>query len=335
MDAAWGALRCSASLFSTAGSIWLLRVCSPRSRFLSSRQLWHLGLADLGHSVVQLAGEVPVVIQAGPPTRRCAEAMRALVHLCLFAICLVETQIAAGVAAAGLRSLRPMRCLALVLPGTWPLAIMCLAVDLCIPGCGILQTTVVMPSGEVTGSSLVVGIAMAVCFLASMVLYIAAIVSVVRTPSPSVVVRRASMRALLYPWNFAVTVLPTWFVYVSVIRTSDYPESCCSTFVSFSAVCLFSNGWVNAATYLLQNRLEWRRRGDGIGRVDSLSLGVGFGAVSVSTVSCRSQSWSTAGLTAQGSALREAWPVSHGGRPSDAGALGEDGQSSRPSSDGG
>lgn len=290
MEAMGAAIQCGALVFSAFGSASLIWCCSPCSRHLSIRQLWHLGVADFGHSVVQLFGEIPVLMLREKPFTQpiTAEAMRALVHFCIFATCLVETQIAAGVTVSSLRGLRVARWMAAGLPLTWPIAALCLLIEVFVPDIGILQTTTVLPSGEVSGSSLFVGVFVAACFFVSMAFYVAAITMFVRTPSPSIVVRRAYRRALVYPANFAVTFLPTWFLYIGILPVGGSFDGSDTALGIVRATCLYSNGWVNALTYLLQNihcshgehcREHCR------GQVQSQSLCVGFGTASVSMMS--------------------------------------------------
>jgi len=280
-----GIIECVALLLSAASSCWLVNVCSPRSQHLSSRQLWHLGAADLGLSCVQLFGEVPVLIFGLRPAGRVyPETMRSLVHFCLFALCLSETQIVAGITVASLRKQRVAQLMAKALPFTWVVAAACLVAELFLPYIGILHTTMVLPSGEVTGNSLFVGVFMTACFVVAIVLHVIAIVNFVRASSPDVVVRRSYMRAFMYVLTFAGTVLPTWLEYIGVLAVGGVFDSSDHFCGVFRATCLYSNGWVNALTYCLQiPRLSLGP--DVYGVVDSQSLSVGFGAVSVSTVS--------------------------------------------------
>jgi len=285
MVSAGGVIECVALLLSLGSSSWLVSICSPRSQHLSSRQLWHLGAVDLGLSLVQLFGEVPVLIFGlKPEGKGYPETMRSIVHFCLFALCLAETQIVAGVTVSSLRRRHAARLMAKALPFTWVVAAACLVAEILLPCHGILQTTIVLPTGEVTGNSLFVGIFMTACFFVAIVLHVLAIVNFVHTPSPDVVVRRSYMRACMYVLNFAVTVLPTWFEYIGVLAVGGVFDSYDHFCGVFRATCLYSNGWVNALTYFLQiPRLSLGP--DVYGVVDSQSLSVGFGAVSVSTVS--------------------------------------------------
>lgn len=262
-----------------------MSVCSPKSQHLSSRQLWHLGAADLSLSLVQLSGEVPVLVFGLKPKGKVyAETMRSIVHFCLFALLLAETQIVAGVTLSSLRKQHAAQLMAKALPFTWVVAATCLVTEIFLPRHGILQTTIVLPSGEVTGNSLFVGIFMTACFAVAIILHVLAIVNFIRTPSPDVVVRRSYMRAFMYVINFAVTLIPTGFEYIGVLAVGGSFDSSDYFCGVVRATCLYSNGWVNALTYFLQNpRLSLGQ--DVYGAVDGQSLSVGFGAVSVSTVS--------------------------------------------------
>merc|ERR1712008_48012 len=114
-----------------------------RSQHLSSRQLWHLGAADLGFSLVQLYAEVPVLIFGLKPKGKVyAETMRSIVHFCLFALLLAETQIVAGVTLSSLRKQHAAQLMAKALPFTWVAAATCLVTEIFLPRHGILQTTI-------------------------------------------------------------------------------------------------------------------------------------------------------------------------------------------------
>ncbi|CAJ1343350.1 unnamed protein product [Effrenium voratum] len=73
---------------SILSSYWLLRVCSPVSNLLSSRQLWHLGLADFVHASIQLAfSQIPHdFLFLPPPSLALACSARAAIHFCLITL---------------------------------------------------------------------------------------------------------------------------------------------------------------------------------------------------------------------------------------------------------
>eukprot|EP00913_Durusdinium_trenchii_P001188 g1092.t1 len=77
-----------ALLASIVSSLWLLKVCSPVSKLLSSRQLWHLGLADCVHASIQLMfSEIPHdVMFLEPPSLEVAYRVRAAIHFCLITL---------------------------------------------------------------------------------------------------------------------------------------------------------------------------------------------------------------------------------------------------------
>lgn len=54
-------------------------------------------------------------------------------------------------------------------------------------------------------------------------MYLMSILAVLWTPSPSTVVRRASWRALSFPFGFLLTVFPQWLVYTG-LRDDAWPS---------------------------------------------------------------------------------------------------------------
>ncbi|CAE7200917.1 unnamed protein product, partial [Symbiodinium pilosum] len=54
-------------------------------------------------------------------------------------------------------------------------------------------------------------------FVCTLCMYLTSLAAVLRTPSPSAVVRRASWRALAYPCGFLITAFPEWLLYARVI----------------------------------------------------------------------------------------------------------------------
>lgn len=266
-----------ALILSAFGSAWLLWVCSPRSRHLSSRQLWHLGAANLLHTTVQLASEVRAVSRGGLPSQTEAIGERAVIHFCLLAVCLVETLIAAGVTLSGIRDVGVARWLAKLTPCLWVVAAICEGVD----AVSLKQTTEILPSGAVTGSCMVLGIVMGTCFLMSTVLYSVAIALLVRSSAPGVVTKRRSSQALIYLLVFFITTFPTWWIYINYSEADKASKSQKYEWADVLFSALFaSNGWLNAATRICQDRRLRFRRDSDIGEVDSASLCVGFGHVS-------------------------------------------------------
>ena len=61
-------------------------------------------------------------------------------------------------------------------------------------------------------------VALVLCssFVSSLFMYLVSILAVLWTPSPSTVVRRASWRALSFPFGFLLTVFPQWLVYTGL-----------------------------------------------------------------------------------------------------------------------
>ncbi|CAJ1343352.1 unnamed protein product [Effrenium voratum] len=86
---------------------------------------------------------------------------------------------------------------------------------------------------------------MTASFIATFALYLLAVVQVTRMRCTQSVVWQTSLLALLYPLNFTITVFPTWFIHKSYIK-DDYGVGMRHW---VAAVCLDSNGWINALTY--------------------------------------------------------------------------------------
>ncbi|CAK9104057.1 unnamed protein product [Durusdinium trenchii] len=235
-----------ALLASIVSSLWLLKVCSPVSKLLSSRQLWHLGLADCVHASIQLMfSEIPHdVMFLEPPSLEVAYRVRAAIHFCLITLCLVEVQIAATVATASYRNFSIATRLGKVLPYSWLVAAFLVVLDYST----LKQHTKVLRSGQITGSAPVVALVMAACFVATFTLYLLAVVQVTRMRCNNNVVWNTSFQALLYPLNFTITVFPTWFIHKNYFKDSGH-----GLHHWVAAVCLDSNGWINALTYGYQS----------------------------------------------------------------------------------
>lgn len=231
-----------ALIASVLSSIWLVKVCSPVSALLSSRQLWHLGVADCVHALIQLLfSEIPHdFIFINPPSLKVAYHVRAAIHFCLITLCLVEVQIAATVATASYRNFSVATKLGKVLPYSWIVSAFLVVLDYST----LKQHTTVLSSGQITGSAPVVASVMAACFITTFTLYLLAVVQVTRMRCATNVVWQTSFQALLYPLNFTITVFPTWFIHKSYFKDSGY-----GLHHWVAAVCLDSNGWINALTY--------------------------------------------------------------------------------------
>lgn len=215
---------------------------------LSSRQLWHLGAADLAHATIQLMfSQVSQdLLCLPPPSLQIAFYIRAAVHYCLITLCLVEVQIAATLATASLRNFNFAKWLGKALPYSWVLSAGLVVVD-----CSTLaKNTIVLENGVITGAAPVVAAVMAVCFVLTLMLYLLAVVKVTNLRCSQDVIWSTSFQALLYPLNFTITVFPTWFIHKSYIK--DYGRGLHHW---VAAVCLDSNGWINALTY------SWQRVG--------------------------------------------------------------------------
>lgn len=262
---------------SIVASAWLLRACWRLPNQLFSRQLWHLAAADLAFSIVDPVfelGEREIWRSKDPPSYDAAS--RSTLHFFLVCICLVELEIAAGIAASALHSVAHQKKLARILPCNWLIATVCAVVDY------VTQTDDNL-DGNVAGGSPVMAVVMCTTFVLSVVLYIIAVLAVLHTPSPSAVIRRASTRALAYPPTFFITMLPVLLVYMNIV-----PSSSDSGFLDWCYPCAYSNGFVNAAVYGLQRRNICRRRmvtSPALERVPwerhpSPSFHVGFGAES-------------------------------------------------------
>jgi len=251
MDDGWSLgpwVEFSALLASVLSSAWLMKACAPCSMLLSSRQLWHLGAADLAHATIQLMfSQVSQdLLSLPPPSLQIAFYIRAGVHYCLITLCLVEVQIAATLATASLRNFNFAKWLGKALPYCWVLAAGLVVVD-----CSTLaKNTIVLENGIITGAAPVVAAVMAVCFVLTFMLYLLAVVKVTNLRCSQDVIWSTSFQALLYPLNFTITVFPTWFIHKSYIK--DYGRGLHHW---VAAVCLDSNGWINALTY------SWQRVG--------------------------------------------------------------------------
>ncbi|CAE7248019.1 unnamed protein product [Symbiodinium sp. CCMP2456] len=251
MDDGWSLgpwVEFSALLASVLSSAWLMKACAPCSMLLSSRQLWHLGAADLAHATIQLMfSQVSQdLLGLPPPSLQIAFYIRAAVHYCLITLCLVEVQIAATLATASLRNFNFAKWLGKALPYSWVLAAGLVVVD-----CSTLaKNTIVLENGIITGAAPVVAAVMAVCFVLTLMLYLLAVVKVTNLRCSQDVIWSTSFQALLYPLNFTITVFPTWFIHKSYIK--DYGRGLHHW---VAAVCLDSNGWINALTY------SWQRVG--------------------------------------------------------------------------
>jgi len=251
MDDGWSLgpwVEFSALLASVLSSAWLMKACAPCSMLLSSRQLWHLGAADLAHATIQLMfSQVSQdLLCLPPPSLQIAFYIRAAVHYCLITLCLVEVQIAATLATASLRNFNFAKWLGKALPYSWVLSAGLVVVD-----CSTLaKNTIVLENGVITGAAPVVAAVMAVCFVLTLMLYLLAVVKVTNLRCSQDVIWSTSFQALLYPLNFTITVFPTWFIHKSYIK--DYGRGLHHW---VAAVCLDSNGWINALTY------SWQRVG--------------------------------------------------------------------------
>lgn len=262
---------------SIIGSIWLLCALQPLQRHLFNRQLWHLAIADLGLSTIGFVFEAFKASSALDSyflsDTNYARFMRALLHFWLFAVSMTETQIAAGVAACCAHSLRFTTCLNFALPLCWLAAGVCAAFDSSL-------MEVFVHEGDVAGTSPVGTAIIGSCFCLSVLLYLASVGLVLRMPRPSMVVRRAYLRALFFPCNFLVTIFPASLIYMNIV-----PEDV-QWWLSVSGICMYSNGWVNAAAYgwivrrVCGRRLRNPVQAGQVAREVASSFHVGFGSES-------------------------------------------------------
>eukprot|EP00439_Symbiodinium_sp_Y106_P051525 s5746_g6.t2 len=165
---------------------------------------------------------------------------RGLFHALLCVVCFVEAQIAAGVLGSALHSQRCFSLLAKLLVFAWPAAAAVGAVD-------AVAMHLHTEGQRAFGFTKVLEVVLFTNFLLTLLMYLTSLVAVMRTPSPSAVVRRASLRALAYPCGFLITAFPDWLLYIRVI-----PENLWSG--RLASLAMYSNGWVNAAVYGCQNR---------------------------------------------------------------------------------
>ncbi|CAE7259055.1 unnamed protein product [Symbiodinium sp. KB8] len=240
----WLVLRLAALGASVLGSSWLLRAtCKQPTVYLFNCQLRHLALADLCLSLVDPGYELAVwaiwPVGAGlPPLFNIC--CRGLFHALLCVVCFVEAQIAAGVMGSALHSQRCFSLLAKLLVFAWPAAAAVGAVD-------AVAMHLHTEGQRAFGFTKVLEVVLFTNFLLTLLMYLTSLVAVLRTPSPSAVVRRASLRALAYPCGFLITAFPDWLLYIRVI-----PENVWSG--RLASLAMYSNGWVNAAVYGCQNR---------------------------------------------------------------------------------
>lgn len=226
------------------GSSWLLRAtCKQPTIYLFNCQLRHLAFADLCLSLVDPGYELAVwaiwPVGAGlPPLFNIC--CRGLFHALLCVVCFVEAQIAAGVLGSALHSQRCFSLLAKLLVFAWPAAAAVGAVD-------AVAMHLHTEGQRAFGFTKVLEVVLFTNFLLTLLMYLTSLVAVMRTPSPSAVVRRASLRALAYPCGFLITAFPDWLLYIRVI-----PENLWSG--RLASLAMYSNGWVNAAVYGCQNR---------------------------------------------------------------------------------
>lgn len=282
----WDIFNHGVSAASCLASAWLLCACWRSRHNLVTLQLWHLALADLGQSVVDPIYEICLATiwssDSSNPPKMFTDISRTAAHFFLVSVCVVEVEIAAGIATSALHSTRASKSLARLLPWNWALSIMCAVLDF------MTMHTKIIPDShhDVAGSSPVVAVIVCVSFFLSFVLYIIAVVAVTCIPSPSLVVGRASFRALAYPFGFMATLFPVTAIYMGIV-----PNACYMVWLKWAYPCLYSNGLVNATVYGLQTRFVALRRHDATeppkiaeprrDRVACGSFHVGFGEESL------------------------------------------------------
>lgn len=266
-------LGCAMLLLSLLSSTWLLYVCSPRSKHLSSRLLWHLAVADFSHAVLQLLSSEVLHIfiwkTPGPMNIDDAVVLRCSIHFFLITLCFLEVLIAATVATSSMQEVGAAKGIARAIPFSWVAAAVCQGIDYY----SLKHNTVLLAFGQASGYAPVLATLMGTCFFLTLFFYYLAINHLMSRPCSGTAARQASMQALLYPLNFFLTFLPVWLVYIGCMR--EFSGGFCHAFAS---ACLYSNGWVNAATYSFQNGrfcLSPKYHDDGFGRVLS-SLDTSF-----------------------------------------------------------
>ncbi|CAE8724876.1 unnamed protein product [Polarella glacialis] len=227
------------------GSAWLLRASWSLPPYLFNRQLRHLAAADLGLMLVDPTYEL-IIALCWPGKSQMPEPFvvtsRSLIHFFLFVVCIVETQIAAGVFASALHWRTWPRWLTRMLPFTWLVSAALAALD-------VMTMRTDVAGKDIGGAAWLVATVLGFAFLLSLFLYVATIMAVLWTPSPSAVVRRASRRALAFPCSFLATVLLPWLVYSGVVTSQSN-----SWMWHLAMLSLHCNGWVNAMVYGWQNR---------------------------------------------------------------------------------
>eukprot|EP00929_Paragymnodinium_shiwhaense_P012887 TRINITY_DN120769_c0_g1_i1.p1 TRINITY_DN120769_c0_g1~~TRINITY_DN120769_c0_g1_i1.p1 ORF type:complete len:396 (-),score=42.00 TRINITY_DN120769_c0_g1_i1:345-1532(-) len=242
---------------SIAGCVWLLCASRNLPRYVFNRQLWQLALADLGLTCVDPIFETSYkyVPLSDSQLETFARIFRTLFHFFLCAVCLIELQVAGCVTACSLHSVRATKLIARMLPFAWAIALAAATLDASVWACTI-QVTKHNGWVNVSGAAPVVTYVIGCCFCAVVVLYFTALFAVAFTGSPSSVVKQASWRALVFPAIFFVTMGPAWINYSAIGAPGMQSEG----FFALSAVCIYSNGWINALAYALQHRRHLCRR---------------------------------------------------------------------------
>jgi len=157
-----------------------------------------------------------------------------------------------GIMACSMRSLRGVEQLGSLLPFVWLIAGASAAISIPLQQVSMMTGLSIDGSrwNDVYGVAPVMAWIIGICFVVAVALHVAAVAMIGCTTSPSSVVRQAFKRAFCFPIIFLITVLPVWLTYASFVTSP--------LFVEWSAVCIYSNGWVNALVYGCQRARNLR-----------------------------------------------------------------------------
>jgi hypothetical protein len=214
---------------------------------LFPRQMWHLALANLLHSV----WSIPQALMESTSVINVASQQRGF-YLCQildgpcfgfdFVCCCVETQIAIGFALMQFRCLRGLKWAGCCLPLAWPI------------GCIFATTTRLFITYDSTSgmcnsvkssSRLITPCVMIGCLAVSMAAYIATLVIHWRGNTVGRTGIAILKRNVLYPIAFLITYGPISTYYLF----PDFPENTKKIVVPAAVTMLSMNGFVNVLTY--------------------------------------------------------------------------------------
>lgn len=239
-------------IWSLCGGIWLVVVTGRSEQYLFSRQLWHIGIAVIFRCLLAPVGVVFFIINLPRegPLSILYRLERAAHHVSTFYFALVELQIAAGVFFTAQKSKRCLATLGRALQWTWLVALLVEFPDFCH-----MQTATVF--FLIDGNAIVASCFLLLICCATVAFYILTVHVVCKAQAPSVVIQRATFRAMVYPLCFCITVLPElWFWQIG---KENYKETRPQWAFQRSLVgdwLWYSNGWIIAAIYAWQRWMQ-------------------------------------------------------------------------------